>query len=197
MRVFQKTFIFLLLGIFGLTAEADGGVATKSPPKVKLQTTLGDIVIELNPEKAPLSVENFLRYVNEGFYNGTLFHRIISNFMIQGGGFDQKLNPKPTHAPIKNEASNGIKNEVGTVAMARTPDPDSATSQFFINTSNNDFLDFQSKTRQGWGYAVFGHVIEGMSIVDTIQQVKTGRQGQYTDVPLKPVIIEKASVITD
>lgn len=197
MRISQKTFILLLLGIFGLTAEASGGATAKNPPCVKLQTNLGDIVIELSSEKAPISVENFLRYVNEGFYNGTLFHRVINNFMIQGGGFDPNFNPKPTHSPIQNEADNGLKNKVGTIAMARTSDPNSATSQFFINTANNDSLDYHGKNRQDWGYAVFGHVIEGMDVVNTIQEVKTGRQGRYADVPLEPVIIEKATVMAN
>jgi peptidyl-prolyl cis-trans isomerase B (cyclophilin B) len=195
MHASQKTFILLLLSIFALTAEAGGGTTAKNPPRIKLQTNLGDIVIELHPEEAPISVENFLRYVEEGFYNGTLFHRVINNFMIQGGGFDTNFNPKPTHSPIQNEADNGLKNKVGTIAMARTSDPDSATSQFFINTANNASLNYHSKDRQGWGYAVFGHVIEGMDVVNTIQGVKTGRQGRYADVPLEPVIIEKATVI--
>lgn len=197
MRISQKTLVLLLLGVFALTAEAGSGTTAKKPPRVKLQTNLGDIVIELNPEKAPISVENFLRYVNEGFYNGTLFHRVINGFMIQGGGFDTDFKLKSTHSAIQNEADNGLKNEAGTIAMARTSDPDSATSQFFINTVNNDSLNHRGKDRQSWGYAVFGHVIEGMDVVNAIQQVETGRQGRYSDVPLEPVIIQKATVVNN
>jgi peptidyl-prolyl cis-trans isomerase B (cyclophilin B) len=197
MRISQKTLLLLLLGVFALTAEAGSGTAAKKPPRVKLQTNLGDIVIELNPEKAPISVENFLRYVNEGFYNGTLFHRVINGFMIQGGGFDTDFKLKSTHSAIQNEADKGLKNDVGTIAMARTSDPHSATSQFFINTADNGSLNHRSKDHQGWGYAVFGRVIEGMDVVNTIQGVKTGRQGPHGDVPLKPVIIEQATVMAN
>lgn len=197
MRISQKTLILFLLGIFTLTAEAGGNAPAQKSPHVKLQTNLGDIMLELNPEKAPISVENFLRYVNEGFYNDTLFHRVINHFMIQGGGFDTHFKLKPTHDPIRNEADNGLKNEAGTIAMARTSDPDSATSQFFINTVNNDSLNHRGKDRQSWGYAVFGHVIEGMDVVNAIQQVETGRQGRYSDVPLEPVIIQKATVVNN
>ncbi|CAB1275179.1 peptidylprolyl isomerase [Candidatus Nitrosacidococcus tergens] len=196
MHILQRTFIFLLLGIFGLTAEAAGGSSSlKSSPHVKLETNLGDIIIELNPEKAPISVKNFLNYVNEGFYNGTIFHRVIKNFMIQGGGFDETFNQKSTNPSIQNEADNGLANEIGTIAMARTPDPNSATAQFFINTADNKFLNFQSKTAQGWGYAVFGKVTEGMDIVRAIENTPTGRQNGYADVPLKQIVIQQASVI--
>lgn len=195
MHASPKTLTFLLLGIFSFAAEAGGGAVSPDQPRVKLQTTLGDIVIALNPEKAPVTVENFLRYVNEGFYNGTLFHRVIDNFMIQGGGFDIDFNSKSTHDPIQNEADNGLKNEVGTIAMARTSDPHSATAQFFINVANNASLNHRSQDRQGWGYAVFGQVIEGMDVVDAIKKVKTGSKGNHRDVPLEPVIIEQATVV--
>lgn len=161
-------------------------------PHVTLKTNLGSIVLELYPEKAPESVANFLRYVKSGQYNGTVFHRVIEGFMIQGGGFDQDMREKPTAAPIKNEAKNGLRNTVYTVAMARTSDPHSATAQFFINTANNSALDYPS--RDGWGYAVFGKVIDGTAVVDKIKQVKTGNKGMYQDVPLTPVVIESATL---
>lgn len=164
-------------------------------PRVKLQTNMGDMIIELNAEKAPKTVENFLSYVKEGFYDNTVFHRIINNFMIQGGGFDIGMKQKPTHAPIENEADNGLKNNRYTVAMARTGDPHSATAQFFINVADNEFLNFTSPTPNGWGYAVFGKVVEGMDVVDKIKEVKTGNKGFHQDVPLEDVILEKASVI--
>lgn len=197
MHASQKTLALFLLGIFTLATEAGGGAAAQSKPRVKLHTNFGDIVVELNPDKAPATVENFLRYVNEGFYNGTLFHRVISNFMIQGGGFDKDFKPKPTHAAIKNEADNGLKNETGTLAMARTSDPHSATAQFFINVTNNEFLNHRGKNPQGWGYAVFGRVVEGMDVVNAIKEVKTGSQGGHQDVPVELVIIEEATVISN
>ena len=166
-------------------------------PIVILHTNMGDIKLELNPEKAPVTVENFIKYVKEGHYDGTIFHRVISNFMIQGGGFDKDMTQKPTGAPIKNEADNGLKNEIGTIAMARTQDPDSATAQFFINVADNSFLNFSSKTIQGWGYAVFGKVVDGMDVVNAIKNVKTTTQGYYENVPVSPVIIEKAELVED
>lgn len=166
-----------------------------SHPQVKLQTNQGDIVLELNAEKAPVTTENFLKYVNNGFFDNLIFHRIIKGFMIQGGGFDVDMKQKPTEAPIKNEADNGLKNEKYTIAMARTNDPQSATAQFFINAKDNDFLNFSAPTAQGWGYAVFGKVVEGQDIVDKIEGVKTGNRGFHQDVPVEPVIIEKASVV--
>jgi peptidyl-prolyl cis-trans isomerase B (cyclophilin B) len=196
MRTSQKTLLFLCFGAFALAAEAGGGSTAKAKPQVKLQTNLGAIVLELYPDKAPATVENFLRYVNEGFYDGTLFHRVISNFMIQGGGLDANFKPKPTHASIQNEADNGLKNAPGTVAMARTSDPHSATAQFFINVANNDFLNHRSKDPQGWGYAVFGQVIEGMEVVNAIKAVKTGHRGPHSDVPVDEVIIKQATVLT-
>ncbi|OWT60120.1 peptidylprolyl isomerase [Candidimonas nitroreducens] len=164
-------------------------------PKVKLHTNMGDIVIALDAEKAPKTVENFLSYVNEGFYDGTIFHRVINNFMIQGGGFEPGMKQKPTHAPIDNEANNGLKNDRYTVAMARTADPHSATAQFFINVADNDFLNFTAPTPNGWGYAVFGKVVEGTDVVDHIKAVKTGNKGFHQDVPVEDVVIEKASVV--
>lgn len=164
-------------------------------PRVDLHTNMGDIVIELYPEKAPKTVENFLSYVKDGFYNDTIFHRVINNFMIQGGGFEPGMKQKQTKAPIENEADNGLKNDNYTVAMARTGDPHSATAQFFINVADNDFLNFTAPTPSGWGYAVFGKVVEGTDVVDKIKQVKTTSKGFYQDVPVDDVVIEKASVV--
>lgn len=177
---------------------ASGESMVKSDmPRVRLMTNLGDIVIELDQAKAPNTVENFLTYVNDGFYNGTIFHRVIDGFMIQGGGFTQNFEKKPTRAPIENEANNGLKNERGTVAMARTNQPHSATAQFFINVVNNDFLNYRSQTPRGWGYAVFGKVVEGMEVVDAIRHTPTGPGGPFRkDVPQTPVIIESASIDT-
>ena len=159
-------------------------------PTVLLETTSGDILIELYADKAPATVENFLKYVNKGFYNGLIFHRVIKGFMIQGGGMNMKMEEKATHAPIKNEADNGLANERGTIAMARTNDPDSATAQFFINVANNDFLNHKNETPSGYGYAVFGKVIQGQDVVDRIKSVSTGSYGPYQDVPKTPVIIK-------
>lgn len=164
-------------------------------PRVKLQTNHGDMVIELDAEKAPQTVENFLAYVNDGFYNGTIFHRVIGNFMIQGGGFDADMKQKETRDPVPNEADNGLKNNQYTVAMARTNDPHSATAQFFINVANNDFLNFTAPTPNGWGYTVFGKVVEGTEVADKIQTLKTGSKGFHQDVPTEDVIIEQASVV--
>lgn len=164
-------------------------------PRVKLQTNHGDMIIELDAEKAPQTVENFLAYVNDGFYNGTIFHRVIRNFMIQGGGFDADMKQKPTRDPVPNEADNGLKNNQYTVAMARTNDPHSATAQFFINVANNDFLNFTAPTPNGWGYTVFGTVVEGTEIADQLQSVKTGSKGFHQDVPVEDIVIEQATVI--
>mgnify|MGYP000344879391 CR=1 FL=1 len=163
---------------------------------VILHTSMGDIKLELNKEKAPVTVENFVGYVNDGHYNGTVFHRVIDGFMIQGGGFDKDMQQKPTKDPIKNEANNGLKNDLGTIAMARTQDPHSASAQFFINIKDNDFLNFSAESTQGWGYAVFGKVVDGMDVVNQIKEVKTGRHGFHQDVPMEPVIIETAEVVT-
>jgi peptidyl-prolyl cis-trans isomerase B (cyclophilin B) len=166
--------------------------------KVKLTTSSGEIVIALNEEKAPGTLKNFLQYVREGFYDGTIFHRVIDGFMIQGGGFTENYEHKPTHDPIQNEADNGLKNDRGTIAMARTGDPHSATAQFFINVVNNDFLNHTAPDARGWGYTVFGEVVEGMDVVDKIRQVDTGPGGPFPqDVPNTPVIIEQASIISE
>ncbi len=162
---------------------------------VKLHTNFGVITLELDAEKAPATVANFLQYVNDGFYNGTIFHRVIDNFMIQGGGFEPGMTQKPTRDTIQNEASNGLKNDKYTIAMARTPDPHSATAQFFINVANNDFLNFTAPNSQGWGYCVFGKVVDGTDVVDQIKRVKTGVSGFHRDVPQEDVIIEKAEVV--
>lgn len=159
---------------------------------ITLSTNLGNIVLELDAEKAPVTVENFLSYVKNGFYNGTIFHRVIDGFMIQGGGFDSSMKQKPTKKPIKNEANNGLKNNKYTIAMARTSIPDSATSQFFINVSNNDFLNYPGQ--DGWGYCVFGRVTEGTDVVDKIQKVVTGNSGDHQDVPREAVTILNVTI---
>ena len=161
---------------------------------VKLHTNFGDITLELDAEKAPKTVENFLKYVEKGFYDGTIFHRVIDGFMIQGGGFMSGLIQKETMAEIENEAANGLKNETYTIAMARTPNPHSASSQFFINTANNSFLNYTASTPQGFGYCVFGKVAAGKEVVDRIGKVKTGNQSGYQDVPLEDVVIESVEV---
>lgn len=163
--------------------------------KVALRTSAGDIVLELDRSKAPLSVDNFVDYVKAGHYNGTVFHRVIKDFMIQGGGFGTDMQQKTTQATIKNEANNGLKNLRGTIAMARTSEPHSASAQFFINTVDNDFLNFRNESTQGWGYAVFGKVSEGLDIVDKIRTVATGSSGMHKDVPVEPVLINKAEVV--
>ena len=161
---------------------------------VRLETSMGDIVLELDAEKAPKTVENFLQYVNAGHYDGTIFHRVIDGFMIQGGGMTEDMNEKATQEPVENEADNGLKNDAYTVAMARTMDPHSATAQFFINVKKNDFLNHTAKTAQGWGYAVFGKVVKGQGVVNKIKGVATGRKGMHDDVPTEPVTIVKAEV---
>lgn len=162
---------------------------------IKLTTNQGVIVLDLNAEKAPKTVANFLAYVEAGHYDNTVFHRVIKNFMVQCGGFEPGMNQKPCLAPIENEAANGLKNKRGTIAMARTSDPHSATAQFFINVVDNDFLDFTSPMGQGWGYCVFGEVSEGMDVVDKIRAVRTGNKGFHQDVPVDDVIIEKAEIV--
>ena len=164
-----------------------------SNPQVELHIAgMGVITLELDAEKAPKSTENFLAYVNKGHYDGTVFHRVIKGFMIQGGGFEPGMKQKPTAAPIRNEAGNGLKNRRYTLAMARTNDPHSATAQFFINTADNEFLDFRAENASGWGYAVFGRVVEGSEVIDAIERVQTGRKGFHDDVPLEDVRIERA-----
>jgi len=183
LRRFTALFAGLLLSV-ACCAE----IAADNP-RVLLKTSMGEIVLELNQAKAPISVANFLQYVNDGHYNGTIFHRVIENFMIQGGGFDKNMSQKATRAPIENEAKNGLKNDKYALAMARTSSPHSASAQFFINTKNNQFLDYPGQ--DGWGYAVFGKVIKGMDVVNKIRQVPTGRQ----DIPVEQVVIESAAVI--
>ena len=167
------------------------------PPVVELDTSMGAITIELNEEKAPKTVENFLNYVKSGHYDSTIFHRIIDGFMIQGGGMDADMNEKATNKPVENEADNGLKNDAGTIAMARTQDPHSATSQFFINVKDNDFLNHSGKNMQGWGYTVFGKVTSGMDVIEKMKGVPTGRFGMHADVPTEPVIIKSATIISE
>ncbi len=182
----------LLAALIALAMTASAWAA---PVKVLMSTSMGDIELELYPDKAPETVKNFLDYVNSGYYNGLIFHRVINGFMIQGGGFDESMKEKAAKTPIANEADNGLKNERGTIAMARTNDPHSATSQFFINHKTNSFLNYKAKTTAGWGYAVFGKVIKGMETVDKIASVQTGNKGFYQDVPLENVVIKSVKVI--
>ena len=193
MKVFRFFAMAAALTAVLLAAPADGQAAE---PTVKLETSMGDIVVQLNSRKAPLSTANFLQYVKSGFYDGTIFHRVIKGFMIQGGGLTQDMKEKSGHAPIKNEASNGLRNQRYTIAMARTSDPDSATSQFFINTVNNRFLD-ADKAQDGVGYAVFGEVIKGTDVVRKIEAVPTTTHGNYQDVPVTPVVIKSATVLSE
>ncbi len=185
----------LLAAAFLLAGMLCGTPAQAADPTVKLETSMGDIVVRLDARKAPMTVTNFLEYVKAGFYDGTTFHRVIKGFMIQGGGMGPDMKEKPARAPIKNEAANGLKNSKYTIAMARTSEPHSATSQFFINVANNAFLDYKSQTPQGWGYAVFGKVIKGQDVVDKIAGVQTGRRGYHDDVPLDPIFIKRATIM--
>jgi peptidyl-prolyl cis-trans isomerase B (cyclophilin B) len=164
-------------------------------PLVKFNTNMGSFTLQLDAQKAPKTVENFLQYVRDGHYAGTIFHRVINNFMVQGGGFDANMKQKPTRDPVENEANNGLKNELYTVAMARTSDPHSASAQFFINIKNNDFLNFSAPNNQGWGYAVFGKVIEGTSVVDQMKAVPTGNRGGHGDVPRDAIVVESAEIL--
>ena len=163
--------------------------------KVRMQTSMGDIVIELDTDKAPVTAENFLQYVREGFYDNTIFHRVINGFMVQGGGFEPGMKQKSTRAQIENEAANGLKNDIYTVAMARTSDPHSASAQFFFNVKNNDFLNFRTATTEGYGYCVFGQISEGREVIDKIKAVATGKRGFHQDVPNEDVVVKKAEVI--
>lgn len=165
-------------------------------PRVEVKTTAGSFALELYPDKAPKTVANFLQYAKSGFYNGTIFHRVIDGFMIQGGGFDREMRQKPTRAPIENEAGNGLKNDPGTIAMARTPNPHSATAQFFINVKDNSFLNYREPSPQGYGYTVFGRVVDGMDVVMRISRVPTSRAGQNENVPQQPVVIESVVLKT-
>ena len=170
-------------------------LASQAAPSVEMQTSMGMIVIELDSEKAPISVKNFLQYAKDGYYNGTIFHRVIDGFMIQGGGFTKDMGEKPTGAQIPNEAKDGLKNTRGTIAMARRAEPHSATAQFFINHKDNSALDYPS--RDGWGYAVFGKVTQGLEVVDKIAKVRTGNRGMFQDVPVEPVVIQSVKVTPD
>lgn len=190
----MKVVLSLVLMVFAVVATAGGAELDSHKPKVVLETSKGIIVVDLFPEKAPKTVENFLTYVTSGYYDGTIFHRVIRTFMIQGGGFTADMKKKPTREPIQNEADNGFENKRGTIAMARTRNPHSATAQFFINTVDNGFLNHTGKNLRGWGYAVFGKVVKGMDVVDAISQVKTGTRDMYRDVPLEAVVILKATV---
>ena len=178
----------ILISIVAVCAICFAAIAGDNP-KIEMATTNGKIVLELYADKAPETVKNFLAYVDAGFYDGTIFHRVIPDFMIQGGGFTAEMKQKRTQPPIQNEADNGVRNDRGTIAMARTRDPHSATAQFFINTKDNDFLNHKGKSTQGWGYAVFGRVVEGMGVVDAISNVKTGTRGRFRDVPTQAVVI--------
>ncbi len=193
-------FFVSMMSFANLCFAASGSVTIMSTkptqnPVVLLKTNKGDIKIELNAEKAPISVKNFLQYVNEGHYDHTIFHRVIDGFMIQGGGFTADMKQKPTHAPIQNEADNGLLNKRGTIAMARTSDVNSASAQFFINVSDNSFLDFKGKNPRDYGYAVFGKVIEGMDTIDKIKNAKTGSKGPHENVPVEPIEIIEAKEI--
>ena len=168
-----------------------------STVRVQMNTTFGSMTLELDGEKAPKTVANFVNYANDGFYNGTIFHRVIDNFMVQGGGFETNMQQKPTAEPVENEADNGLANDFGTIAMARTMDPNSATAQFFVNVKDNDFLNHTGKNMQGWGYCVFGKVVEGEAVLDKIRSVATGNSAGHQDVPLESVVIESVSVLED
>ena len=181
-----------LITLFAACIFASNAMAEN--PRLEVKTSRGVIVIELFQDKAPKTVANFLQYAKDGFYNGTVFHRVIDGFMIQGGGFERDMREKRTRGPIENEAANGLKNEVGTLAMARTSAPHSASAQFFINLKSNEFLNFREPTTQGFGYAVFGRVVQGTDLVNAIAKVRTGRSGQFSDVPVEPIIIEAVAL---
>ncbi len=187
-----KVLIIVLVVVLGMSKAS---FAESPNPKVQLETSKGVIIVELDAAAAPKTVENFVSYVEDGFYDGTIFHRVIKQFMIQGGGFTSDMKQKSPNAPVQNEADNGLENNRGTIAMARTNDPHSATAQFFINIIDNTFLNHKAKTSQGWGYCVFGHVIEGLDVVDAIEAVSTTTKSPYQDVPVEPVIIEKATMV--
>ena len=192
MKLFFQSLAALLFAISSFVVHAEGANAL---PKVKLTTSHGDIVIELNADKAPNTVANFISYVESGFYTDTIFHRVIKDFMIQGGGFDKDFTQKEVNEPIRNEANNGLDNTKGSVAMARTGDPHSATAQFFINTVDNDFLNFRGENDAAWGYAVFGQVIEGHDVVEDIRALSTSNRGHHQNVPADNVVILSASVL--
>ena len=192
--IVYKVLILLLVVVLGMSKVS---FAETANPKVRLETNKGVIVLELDAKAAPKTVENFLGYVQEEFYDGTIFHRVIKQFMVQGGGFTADMEQKSTRDQIQNEADNGLKNKRGTIAMARTSDPHSATSQFFINIVDNAYLDFKTKNAQGWGYCVFGKVVDGLDVIDAIEAVKTTTKRPHQDVPVEPVIIEKAVVVEE
>lgn len=189
--VIVRLAMWLCVGLLAVAAPA-----AEQPPKVLITTSLGKITVELYPDKAPITVKNFLAYVDDHFYDGTIFHRVVPGFVIQGGGFDKDMHKKPTRPPIKNEAGNGLKNEAGTIAMARTSVVDSATSQFYINLKDNPFLDHRDNTARGFGYAVFGRVVDGMGVVRKIAAVPRTRNGIYANVPVEPVVIKSIRVVT-
>ena len=197
MRLIQFASLALALLLYAPVAGRAAETAPDTPkaPNVRLTTTMGSIVLELYADKAPRTVDNFLQYVKDGFYDGTIFHRVINGFMIQGGGFDKSMTQKSTRAPIQNEADNGLKNEPYTIAMARTSDPHSATAQFYINVADNRPLNFTAKSGSGWGYAVFGKVVEGQETVDKIKAVATASKGMHQNVPVEPVVITKAEIL--
>jgi peptidyl-prolyl cis-trans isomerase B (cyclophilin B) len=188
-------FCLLSFSTVSLSASPSVKKPNRAKPMIKLQTNFGPITLELDAKAAPLTVANFIQYVRDGHYNGTIFHRVIDGFMIQGGGFTADMEQKATRAPIKNEADNGLKNVAYSIAMARTPNPDSASSQFFINIANNDFLNFREPSAQGYGYCVFGRVSEGQDTVERIRKVRTGMRAGHQDVPVENVIIESAEVV--
>jgi peptidyl-prolyl cis-trans isomerase B (cyclophilin B) len=194
-RFFGNLILAVSLFLIFIPAPGSAAGAERSKSLVKLETSMGEIVLELNPGKAPATVANFLQYVKDGFYNGTIFHRVINGFMIQGGGFDAQMNQKATREPIKNEANNGLANATYTIAMARTQDPHSATAQFFINVADNKMLNHRDQTLPGWGYAVFGKVVKGQEVVDQIKAVATTNKGMHQNVPTEPVTIIKATVL--
>jgi cyclophilin family peptidyl-prolyl cis-trans isomerase len=193
MRFTRRTFVQATFALALTSSFVMNAFAAEINPHVLMKTSMGEITLELYPDKAPKTVENFLSYAKSGHYKDTIFHRVINGFMIQGGGFDKDMNQKPTRAPIENEAKNGLKNEAYTIAMARTMDPHSASAQFFINVKNNGFLDYPGQ--DGWGYTVFGKVIKGADVVDKIKAVPVAGKGMHQDIPVKPVLIESVSVI--
>ncbi len=192
-----RTRLGIVLATLLITLSTSGALMADTNPQVAIETNHGRIVLELNAEAAPETVANFLSYVDDGFYDGTIFHRVIPGFMVQGGGFDKGMNQKSAGEPIRNEGDNGLKNEVGAISMARTQDPHSATAQFFINVNDNDFLNHTAPNAQGWGYAVFGKVTEGMDVVRQIEGVPTGRSGMHQDVPQEPVVMESVKRVED
>lgn len=204
LRIMRSLALVGMIPLVSLSAQAaspsnstqkQGVTSMSTSPRVKMSTNQGDFIISLNAEKAPKTVANFLAYVKDGFFDGTIFHRVIDGFMIQGGGFEPGLKQKPTKAPVENEANNGLKNNKYTLAMARTSDPHSATAQFFINVANNDFLNHTAPTAQGWGYAVFGEVVEGQDVIDKMKGVPTANSGFHQNVPTTDVVITKAVVL--